>query len=92
MCRQTGDHLLGAVDNLLVVLANERQRSLDHTGDVGILVQDMEVVVRRDAVDASITGGFWLARHGRCVCVRLKIMHDYKNKQASVRTSNYQQK
>lgn len=46
------DHLLWTKDDLLVVLANEGFWACLHLSDIAGLIQDMEIVVRWDTVDA----------------------------------------
>ena len=48
------DHLLWAMDHLLVVLSDEGLGTHYQASHVGVLVQDMDVEVRGDAVDVLV--------------------------------------
>lgn len=50
--RRHNNHLLRSKDDLLVVLTDEGLGTDLHLGHIAVLVQHMDVVVWRDAVDA----------------------------------------
>jgi hypothetical protein len=46
-------HLIGSCHDLLVCAASEVLGALDHVGDVEVVVQDVDVLVRLEAGDGS---------------------------------------
>lgn len=81
------NHLLRAEDDLLVVLTDVRLGTDLHLCDIAVLVQHVEVVVGRDAVDAL---AFFLPEsHLESVPVRAREEQFKKNKKNSWATADH---
>lgn len=52
VARWNDDHLLGTENHLLIVLANECLRADFKLCHIAVLIQDVDVVVRWDPIDA----------------------------------------